>query len=196
MPNKSILFIIITVIILGIVGLVAYKKCKFSPSVAIGVRIDSLNGVYVYNNRNFSNISGRNITSDNYNLGLKYQCVEFVKRYYYEHFNHRMPDSYGNAKDYFDRKLGDGKRNKRRNLTQHTNPSTVRPKRNDLLVFSGSIFNKFGHVAIVSKVSDTEIELIQQNAGSVNNSRERFRLTHLDGRWKIDNERIIGWLRM
>ncbi len=48
----------------------------------VGDKVDSLNGVYVYYNSNVGNVSGRNLASDGYNLGLKYQCVEFVKRYY------------------------------------------------------------------------------------------------------------------
>ncbi len=40
-----------------------------------------------------------------------------------------------------------------------------------------TLFNKFGHVAIVSKVSDNEIEVIQQNPGLFGSSREKFKLS-------------------
>ncbi|MFA0963395.1 hypothetical protein AB9P05_16445 [Roseivirga sp. BDSF3-8] len=50
-------------------------------------------------------VSGRNLTPDGYNLGLKYQCGEFMKRYYYLHLNHKMPDSYGHARDFFNPSL-------------------------------------------------------------------------------------------
>ncbi|WP_413044376.1 hypothetical protein [Pseudomonas sp. YJ42] len=63
---------------------------------------------------------GRNLTQDGYNLGLRYQCVEFVKRYYFERHGHRMPDSYGHAKDFFDPQVGDGALNARRGLLQFT----------------------------------------------------------------------------
>ncbi|MDW5290896.1 hypothetical protein [Formosa sp. PL04] len=59
-------------------------------------------------------VSGRNTTPDGYNLGLKYQCVEFVKGYYYEHYNHKMPDSYGHAKSFFNSGIKDGKRRNQR----------------------------------------------------------------------------------
>ncbi len=49
----------------------------------IGSIIDEFNGVAVYYNHNVGNVSGRNLAPDGYNLGLKYQCVEFVKRYYF-----------------------------------------------------------------------------------------------------------------
>src|SRR5690554_774597 len=127
-------------------------KSSSTKHLKIGDKLDSLNGVYVYYNSNVSNVSGRNTTTDGYNLGLKYQCVEFVKRYYYEHLNHKMPDSYGHAKDFFDNTVTDGQLNKKRNLIQYRNPSQTKPKVDDLLIFGGSIFNKYGHVAIVSNV--------------------------------------------
>ncbi|MGN2920302.1 hypothetical protein ACTFQ5_16360 [Aliivibrio fischeri] len=71
----------------------------------------------------------RNVAADGYNLGLKYQCVEFVKRYYYEYFNHKMPDTYGHAKDFFNPDLPDGNLNKQRNLIQYKNGSLNPPKR-------------------------------------------------------------------
>jgi len=48
----------------------------------------------VYYNGSVGHVSGRNLVPDGYNPGLKYQCVEFVKRYYYQHLNHKIPDSY------------------------------------------------------------------------------------------------------
>ncbi|OCG61857.1 hypothetical protein [Gilliamella sp. GillExp13] len=63
----------------------------------------------VYYNGSINNVRGRNIAKDGYNLGLKYQCVEFIKRYYYQRFNHKMPNSYGHAKEFFDPSIVDGK---------------------------------------------------------------------------------------
>jgi surface antigen len=179
--------------LLGSLGFWAFKKYNFGASYDVGQEIDSFNGIPVYYNGWFSNIKGRNVTHDGYNLGLKYQCVEFVKRYYYEHLNHKMPNSYGHAKDFFDKSLRDGQKNKARNLFQYTNASRSKPRVSDLLIYKASTFNKFGHVSIVSRVSDDEIEIIQQNIGS--QSRETFKLIYNDGLWKIKNSRIVGWLR-
>lgn len=99
MKNVKYLIILIIIIILVI-------KYRF------GNEIDNLNGVSVFYNGKISNTFGKNITNDGYNLGLKYQCVEFVKRYYYQYFNHKMPNSYGNAKDFFDKSLNDCEVNK------------------------------------------------------------------------------------
>ncbi|GGG09722.1 CHAP domain-containing protein [Dokdonia pacifica] len=176
-------------------GIFIFKNSHLNVTYEIGQEIDSFNNIPVYYNGNVGNIDGRQLTNDGYNLGLKYQCVEFVKRYYYEHLNHKMPDSYGHAKDFFNPSVKDGKINKQRNLLQYTNLSVSKPKVNDLVIYSGNIFNKFGHVAIVTKVLENEIEIIQQNPGPYNNSRETYKLIYSNNKWYIDNHRIIGWLR-
>lgn len=102
LSSRRIIFsIIISLILLG------YGFCHFVyadldvDKSKIGMVVDEFNGVKVYYNGSISNVSGRNVAKDGYSLGLKYQCVEFIKRYYYERFNHKMPDSYGHAKDFF-----------------------------------------------------------------------------------------------
>lgn len=188
-------YLIIGLLILGFSGLWTFKNFNFNSDFEVGQQIDEFNGVYVYFNGGVGNVTERNTTTDGYNLGLKYQCVEFVKRYYYEHLNHKMPDSYGNAKDFFDKSLKDGQENKQRNLIQYANFSQAKPNVDDLLIFEGTVFNKYGHVAIISKVTDDEVEIIQQNPGPYGQSRETYDLEFENGKWKIDNDRILGWLR-
>ncbi|WP_289665342.1 CHAP domain-containing protein [Flavobacterium panacagri] len=195
MKGKKTALIIISVLVLGYTGIKVVKKINLNSHYKIGQALDSLNGVKVYYNGGVDHIAGRNVTKDNYNLGLKYQCVEFVKRYYYEHYKHKMPDAYGHAKDFFDPRVKDGELNSKRDLTQYTNPSKEKPEVGDLMIFSGSILNRFGHVAIISKVSENEIEIIQQNPGPFNDSREKFELEKEKGYYKIKNERLLGWLR-
>lgn len=170
------------------------KNFNINPAHSVGEAIDSLNNVKVYYNGAVGNIEDRNVV-EGYNLGMKYQCVEFVKRYYFEHYDHRMPDTYGNAKDFFDPQLEDGKLNLLRALNQYTNPSKSHPLVGDLIVMSASLFNEFGHVAIVSKVEINQIEIIQQNPGPFSKSREVFILENKGDKWFIKNERIMGWLR-
>lgn len=166
-----------------------------TSSSTVGRRLDSLNGVYVYYNKSVKNVSGRNIAPDGYNLGLKYQCVEFVKRYYYQHLNHKMPNSYGHAKSYFNKNLKDGQNNKARGLVQYCNGSKSKPKVDDLLIFDGTTFNQFGHVAIISRVTDSDIEIVQQNAGPLGQTRAKIMLKYEKGKWTLINEKILGWLR-
>ena len=106
-----------------------------------------------------------------------------------------MPNSYGHAKDFFDKSRRDGEMNKQRNLTQFSNPSYSKPTVNDLIVFSGNSYNEFGHVAIISKVSGNKIEIIQQNPGPHSKSRNTYTLIRQGEMWKIQSDRIIGWLR-
>lgn len=195
MKLKRWILLVVGLLIIGFAGLITIKKVNVSINFSVGEQIDSLNGVYVYHNGGVDNISGRNKTSDGYNLGLKYQCVEFVKRYYYEHLNHKMPETYGHAKDFFITNLSDGKKNTQRNLIQYTNPSATKPKADDLLIFEGSTFNKFGHVAIVSQVTDMNIEIIQQNSGPLGRTRETIKIEYKNGKWEIKESRILGWLR-
>ncbi len=196
MKLKHCTYLITGLLILGFAGIWSFKNFNFNTDFEVGQQIDELNGVYVYFNGGVGNVTERNTTTDGYNLGPKYQCVEFVKRYYYEHLNHKMPDSYGNAKDFFDKSLKDWQKNKQRNLTQYTNLSQKKPKVDDLLVFKWTIFNKYGHVAIISKVTDLEIEIIQQNPGPFGKSRKTFELLYENKKWRINNNRILGWLRI
>lgn len=106
-----------------------------------------------------------------------------------------MPDSYGHAKDFFNVNLKDGQRNPQRNLIQYANPSQTKPKVDDLLVYKSVPINQYGHVAIVSKVMKDKIEIVQQNPGSLKKSRETYKLTYKNGKWEIENNRILGWLR-
>ena len=195
MKIKKITILIITILALVYAGMTIIKKVNLNNDYKIGHALDSLHGVKVYYNGGVDNVEGRNVTKDNYNLGLKYQCVEFVKRYYYEHYNHKMPDAYGHAKDFFDSKIKDGSLNGNRNLIQYTNPSMSKPETGDLVIFSSSLLNRFGHVAIISKVSENEIEIIQQNPGPFSGSREVFGLKIQEGNCKIESNRILGWLR-
>lgn len=193
MKKKLLIFLLFCLV--GFVIFKVSKKINLNWKYEVGEHLDSFNNVVVYYNGGVENTSGRNISPDKYNIGIKYQCVEFVKRYYYEHLNHKMPDASGNAKDFFDKSLSDGVLNTKRNLVQYTNGSKSKPKSDDLVVFSASTFNKYGHVAIISSVEADEIEIIQQNAGPFGKSRQKIKLKYIEGTWIIDNDRILGWLR-
>ncbi len=170
------------------------KKTNVNPVHAVGDALDSLNGVVVYYNGGVGHVEERN-TVDGYNVGLKYQCVEFVKRYYFEFYKHRMPDSYGHAKSFFQENREDGAKNTQRDLTQYTNPSKSKPQVGDLVVFDGTVWNEYGHVAIISAVTEKEIEIIQQNPGPFAPSREKFTLENNGTTWTILDDQLLGWLR-
>ncbi len=195
---KKAFFLFLTAIGTAALLFFLYRWNEQQPrrTYAIGERLDSLNHVVVYYNGGMGNVSGRNTAPNGYNIGLKYQCVEFVKRYYYEYYGHQMPNAYGNAIDFFNRSLKDGELNKDRDLIQHTNPSKSKPRVGDLIVMDATFTNPYGHVVIVSAVTENEVEIIQQNAGNPDHPRDVFDLEQDNGFWEIDHSRILGWLRM
>lgn len=190
---------IIAGVVLATAGVAAYylNKSSFNPNTKyeLGQPLDSLNGVMVYYNGMVGHTDGRNTAPDGYNIGMKYQCVEFVKRYYYQRLNHKMPDAYGNAKDFYDATLGDSSFNAKRGLMQYRNGSKAHPQSEDLLIFDGHKGNPYGHVAIVAWATDSNLCIIQQNPGPFASSRDTFRLSHVNDKWTIQHSRVLGWLR-
>ena len=129
--------------------------------------------------------------SDGYYYGQKWQCVEYVKRFYSQALGHEMPDVWGHAKSFFDESLDDGAMNERRGLLQYRNGSSVGPKVNDLVVFTDT---KYGHVAIVSFVSTDSVEIVQQNI--LSGTRARLLLVVSNGGFYVTTPRHpAGWLR-
>ena len=166
------------------------KSISITPPKSHEV-IDIFEGVSIYANGHIRNTYGRHLTTDGYNLGLKWQCVEFVKRYYYEKLGHKMPDSYGHAKYFFDKNIGTGW-NEARGLYQFENGNFKKPETRSIVVFDGNASNEFGHVAIISAVKKTEIEVVQQNWGTV--TRMTLLLKIIDGLYYIDHNDVLGWL--
>lgn len=156
--------------------------------------MDIYNGVPVFFNGKINDTHGRHTTPDGYNLGLKWQCVEYVKRYYFQVYGHKMPDSYGHAKDLFDNTLEDVAFNKKRALLQFRNVRYEKPQVGDMLVYDGTSQNPYGHTGIISRVTDTEVELMQQNYGK--KSRDTLTLSVYNGIYTIADYEILGWLRM
>jgi len=185
----------IIIVVVAAISVCVYLL-NFGSEYKPGQALDSLNGVVVYYNGPIASAHGRNLSPDGYNIGIRYQCVEFVKRYYYQYLHHKMPESHGNAKDFFNKTLPDGSYNQQRDLMQYTNPSNARPAPDDLLILDGHVGNIYGHVCIVATVADTAITVTQQNPGISGSSRASFLLKKENGKWLIDNSRILGWLRL
>ncbi|NLL51884.1 MAG: CHAP domain-containing protein [Peptococcaceae bacterium] len=164
------------------------RQSDFEP----GVKIDEYKGVAVYSNgTDYMSSHGLHYSEDGYYYGYKWQCVEFVKRFYYERFNHSMPDGAGNAKYFFNTLLEQGEFNQQRGLYQYRNGGDVRPQADDLLVFTKGTY---GHVAIISDVGDDWVEVVQQNSEV---TREKLQMEVKDGTYTIHGEKEpAGWLRI
>lgn len=94
------------------------------------------------------------------------------------------------CQSFFDPKTKHGTLNKRRGLLQYTNGGSEAPRANDILVFE----SKFGHVAIVARAGENEIEVIQQNIYMT--PRQCFALSASNGRYIIGEDRKpVGWWR-
>lgn len=174
------------VVCIAVAGLLAYDHGR------VGRVLDSYAGVPVYNNGLlFFRSYGKHYASDGYYYGQKWQCVEFIKRFYHDAKHHKMPDVMGHARSFFDEALPDGTLNPRRGLVQYRNGSTERPQPDDLLVFTDT---KYGHVGIVTRATENTVEIIQQNV--LGHTRQRFSLAVTNGHYFITSPRMpAGWLR-
>ena len=88
-----------------------------------------------------------------------------------------MPNSYGHAKDFFDKSLNDKEFNQERGLLQFRNVRTHRPLAGDIIIYDGDSGNPFGHIGIITEVGDDFVELIQQNIGT--KTRQKLKLVNL-----------------
>jgi len=156
----------------------------------VGVPIDSYKGVAVYDNGPLAYKShGRNYSPAGYYYGQKWQCVEFVKRFFDQAKGHQMPDVWGHAKDFFDPAVAQGEMNGRRGLRQFYNGSNAPPAVDDLFVFTGA----YGHVGIVSELTSNSVEIVQQNI--YGKPRARFAITMTNGCHTVLSGNLLGWLR-
>lgn len=187
--EKKIVFfgiLVCTVIMLAVILGLNHDEAK------VGQEIDEYQGVAVYyNGNNIKNNFGRHYSSDGYYYGEKWQCVEFVKRFYYDAMGFRMPDVFGNASDFYDPDVPQGKINHRRGMRQYRNGGDVKPEVDDILVFTGS---QYGHVAIITLVNSDQVEIIQQNVGK---SRQILPLIEKNGHYYLGkNDPPAAWLRL
>lgn len=148
--------------------------------------------VSVYHNGDdYAKSYGKNYAKDGYYYGEKWQCVEFVKRFYHDALKHSMPDGYGNAKNFFDDNVAHGEINKTRGLRQYKNGGDEKPMPDDLIVFNDT---GFGHVVIITSVTDDKIGIIQQNYFGV--AEDKYKLVKNGNNYTIgDKRKPAGWLR-
>lgn len=92
----------------------------------------------------YSNTTNTGFDSGLYNeFGLKYQCVEYIVRFYSQVYGRNIRGSGGHARTYYTNASGHG-------LTRYANSSYVPPAVGNIVV---STYGTYGHVAIVTGVS-------------------------------------------
>jgi len=119
----------------------------------------------------------------------KYQCVEYVKRFYKEAMkvDHNWK---GDAVTYYTEAEEKG-------LIRYPNDNPVAPKPNDILVFGLSDSNGWGHVAIITEVGNDYVKIIEQNARR-NDAYAKLTLEKDDlGNYSISGRKqpVEGWCR-
>lgn len=189
--KKTFWIPLVSLLIIGVAAW-GYLRSEKMAIGGVGTVLDRYKDVAVYDNGPvYIKSYGKHYSADGYYYGQKWQCVEFIKRFYYDALDHRMPNGYGHAKDFFDPHIAQGKWNKERGLVQYRNGGNVAPAPDDLIVFTDTTY---GHVAIVTKVTDTTVEVIQQNI--YGKPRETFSLQRQDGQYNVGtNRKPAGWLR-
>jgi len=95
------------------------------------------------------------------------QCVEYAKRFFYYGMNYKADDGIvtnatnwtGNGTDYYWSAAAKG-------LDAYENGGSTRPAPGDILCLGGG-YLYYGHVAIVTAVSDTAVTVLAQNSASL-----------------------------
>lgn len=123
-----------------------------------GIEIGSLDGVVGYYNGNAEAQTWGGNYQDGKYCGEKWQCVEFVRRYYLSVLGLHLTFK-GHANKWYTPGAQDGQRTATQ-LVQYNNGSETKPKYQDILVLQT---NSFGHVAIIAEVNEESVVIAQQN---------------------------------
>jgi len=155
-----------------------------------GTCLGEYNGVKAYYDGSNSCARQKYNHLDNYCTGMKWQCVEYVNRYYYKVYGMKIRVIGDDANDYFDRAP-------ERDLHRYANGGTVSPQLGDILCSNGG---KWGHVAIVREVRSNGIYVIHQNWSNTNSDVRKFiRMSVSNGRYNVGGFSywypVQGWLR-
>ncbi len=73
-----------------------------ASSLSFGTQVGEYNGVIGYSNYDDDYASGEYNYKNDYNTGMKWQCVEYVNRYYYVIYGQKIRIPGTNADEYYD----------------------------------------------------------------------------------------------
>jgi surface antigen len=154
-------------------------------ALAYGAWVGSFNGVNAYSNGSNGYFSGEYSC-----CGVKWQCVEYVNRYYVQALGHQNLKGTGNANNYFGSAASKG-------LVAYSNTNATPPAVNDMLTSSGG---SYGHIAIVREVGPNYVKVIHQNwtNSSLDNSKT-LSMSYSNGKYTVGGFSagypVQGWLR-
>ncbi|MBU0975990.1 CHAP domain-containing protein [Patescibacteria group bacterium] len=156
-----------------------------------GSYLGEFNGVAVYSNGYAEYYSGQANYVNGIYTGIKWQCVEYVRRYYLLVYGLDLASKYlGDANTWYNNATIMG-------LDRYSNGNSIAPQVGDILVSDGG---PYGHIAIIRKVSDDQVCTVQQNFSNNTNDINRcFSLVISNGKYTVgnfsSNYPIKGWLR-
>lgn len=136
----------------------------------------------VYSNGPKYGSTSRN-SVNGYDTGLAFQCVELVRRFYFEYFGKRMGAGY-DAKDFYSNAW-------RWNMTAYANGGGMAPKPGDVLCYNGNVGGGAGHVELLAEVGVDYVIVIRQNVyGDVHVGKRYSRTGNT-----INAAHVQGWIR-
>ncbi len=117
------------------------------------VKIGDCSGIFAYSNGEKTGGGGTCGTNSvsGYTTGYKWQCVEYVNRYFFQKFGKKI--SWGNANTYYSNASSKGLKNAK-------NGGTDKPQTGNIICSAGG---SYGHVAIIKEVGSNYIKVVQQN---------------------------------
>ncbi|MBV6513941.1 MAG: hypothetical protein FMNOHCHN_03524 [Ignavibacteriaceae bacterium] len=128
-----------------------------------GTEVGEYNGVKAYSNGSTSYVSDSYNTYNGTNTGMKWQCVEYVNRYYAAVYSMNIRIIGHDAEDYYPNAAARG-------LVQKPNGGTLAPQPGDILCSDGG---QWGHIAIIREVGNGFIKVIQQNWSNNSNDNSK-----------------------
>lgn len=165
------------------------------PSSAIssdpaGTYLGEFDSVAAYSNGSYGDYSGVSNYVNGIYTGIKWQCVEYVRRYYLIKYSLNLHVGYMDAKEFYERAS-------EMDLKNYPNGESIKPQVGDILV---SASGTAGHIAIVKSTSDNQVCTIQQNFSNDSNDTNRcLTLTYSNGGYTVggfsSDYPIKGWLR-
>ena len=182
-----------SVCVICLISITLQAQSAISAVPSCGEPINSYRGIVAKSNGQFH---ASPESCNEYGIyGLRYQCVEYVKRFYSEAYEIDTTNWTGDAYQYFDNasKLG---------FDYYTNRvSQTPPLPDDLLVYKQKScrepYECFGHVAIVTNTSPSSINIIEQNWSQTGIANLNY--SYSNDAYKIHDRgsfSVLGWLRL
>lgn len=144
------------------------QQCTQNCSKEFGMKIGSFEGVDAFSNCNNDCIAniGNYINKDNIMVfsGMKWQCVEYARRFLIQKFGVYFDDVESAFQIYDKAHVLDFKKRKY-SFVSYENWNVNAPQKYDVLIYKKTSDAPYGHVAIISKVSLKRgyVEICEQN---------------------------------